>query len=640
MNPRFASTALTVLAAVVAPSPAISIQIAPHVVEPIAEEVDYKATGDIQIAPHVYEPITEEVEQNPYDVDTIQIEPHIYATHPPERPIYSDDSCFEDLTYFSSEVIVDFDGYGTDAEDLTEIRYDVLEKIFRQAYNYLSEDLCDQTFRHIVDVSTLPQPDGEMIILRGGNQYGIKFAIEAVCKGCDPDTTSLFSPPAQEFFRKLMSSDGKAVQGIEESPLDQILQTRRLKSTKSSKNSQSSPRNGYTCDCTSTDPAYRAPTEEEFALVFNAGIKLSEDTNSERRLETGVKVESVDRVTEIQSVICAADTETITSLVALEFFGTFADITDQERTMIEENYVFAYNGLQDLRCDSPAFRKMTSAEIFFVVDPDTNDEDTFVYLMKVEGSCRGEGCSDGGNALFFSDGGTSTQRNLQMNNETLEFVDGLECTCPTWGTEFGPPSIKEMEMRYFEVIQDLRLRELMSSIDASGYVQEIGQDGVGSETDEPTAAPQSEVTLPPFTLPPTGAPSSTPNASPVETTASPTSTPTGAPDGTASPTGVPTSAPTATPTASPTRPITPSPTRPETAAPTTPVVPTDAPTATPVAPTVPTEPPTATPTAPSDASAVPSASPQLPGATPTVAPTAEETTAETTSGSSTSSSEA
>ncbi len=587
MNPRFASAALTVLAAFVAPNPATSIQIAPHVdgsivdegdydadtiqiaphvVGPVVDEVDYDPSDNIQIAPHVYQP-SEEVERNPFDIDTIQIDPHIYAT---EKPEDGGNPCDADLTYFSSQVLVDFTG----TEGSTEIQFLELEKIFRQAYNYLAEDLCDDSFRRIVDVSIIPESEDDVVIIRGGNQYSIRYAIEAVCRGCDPETTTLFSPPAQDFFRKLMSTEGNAILGIEESPLDTILQKRRLqsnskspksmKSSKQSKSKSKSTRGGdfFTCDCTSSDPKFRAPTEEEFALTYISGIKSIEETPSDRRLET-VVVDSIDRVTEIQNVTCTSDTETFASLIVIEFFGTYGDVTDQDRTMIEENLVFAYNGLQDLRCDSPVFRKATAAEVFFVIDPDTNDEDTFSYLLKVEGTCRGEGCSDGGTLQFFSDGETSMARHLQETNSTLEFVDGPECTCPVWGTEFGPPSLREMEMRYFQVIQDLRFKELITSIDASGSVQEVGPNGLApSGTPAPSAPPQGEVTLPPFTLPETPAPTAAPvdtSAAPTDTSADASSAPT---DPAPVPTFPPTSEPTKTPTVSPTRPITPSPTAP------------------------------------------------------------------------------
>lgn len=557
MNPRFASAALTVLAAFVAPSAVNSIQIAPH--EPGVEIEDVDEPFEINIGDHVYT-TPEEEEPNPYDIDEIQIEPHINTEAPTETVYESyDDPCDADLTYFSSQVLVDFVGN----EGGTEIQFLHLEKIFGQAYNYLAEELCDDSFRRIIDVSIIPASDEDVVILRGGNQYSIRYAIEAVCRGCDPETTTLFSPPAADYFRKLMSTDGSSISGIEESPLP----TRRLqsnstmsfkkykasKSSKSSKSKSKSSRHGdfFSCECTSSDPKFRAPTEEEFALTYIAGIKSVEET-PDRRLET-VVVDSIDRVTEIQNVTCTADTETFVSLLVIEFFGTYGDVTDQDRTMIEENLVFAYNGLQDLRCDSPVFRKATGAEVFFVIDPDTSDEDSFSYLIKVEGTCRGVGCSDGGNLQFFSNGEYSMTRRLEDTNSTLEFVDAPECTCPVWGTEFGPPSIRDFEMRYFQIIQDLRFKELLTAIDASGMIQEVDPNPTPSGTPAPSA--------PPVTVPATPSPT----AAPVDTSAAPTDSPVD--EASAAPTDSPvedvSSAPTGAPTVSPTRPITPSPTQPE-----------------------------------------------------------------------------
>mmetsp|Transcript_5139 Transcript_5139/g.12623 ORF Transcript_5139/g.12623 Transcript_5139/m.12623 type:complete len:179 (-) Transcript_5139:11-547(-) len=132
-------------------------------------------------------------------------------------------SCTGTLYYFQSEVLVDFDGFDTDENDLTKIRWGELEKSFRESYNSLSEDLCDNSYRRVVDVSINEQPDGNVLIRRGGNQYTLSYTVEAVCRGCDPSSAALFSPPNPDYFRKLVSSDGSSIENVEENPLDTVL---------------------------------------------------------------------------------------------------------------------------------------------------------------------------------------------------------------------------------------------------------------------------------------------------------------------------------------------------------------------------------------------------------------------------------
>ena len=144
-------------------------------------------------------------------------------------------SCHGKLYYFQSDVLVDFDGFDTDSSDLTMISWNALEEAFRKSYNSLSEDLCDQSYRRVVDVSINSDPDGEVIIRRGGNQYSVSYTVEAVCRGCNPNSITLFSAPNPDYFRKLISSDGKTIESVEDNPLNTILQRRRAKDDKKSK---------------------------------------------------------------------------------------------------------------------------------------------------------------------------------------------------------------------------------------------------------------------------------------------------------------------------------------------------------------------------------------------------------------------
>merc|ERR1719491_2099224 len=71
----------------------------------------------------------------------------------PNRDLENSGACHDQMYYFQSDVYVDFNGFDTDASDLTMIRWDSLEQQLRVSYNSLSEDLCDDSYRRIVDVS-------------------------------------------------------------------------------------------------------------------------------------------------------------------------------------------------------------------------------------------------------------------------------------------------------------------------------------------------------------------------------------------------------------------------------------------------------------------------------------------------------
>jgi len=252
-------------------------------------------------------------------------------------------SCSGPLIYFQSEVLVDFDGFDTDVNDLTRIRWEELEKGFRQSYNVLSKDLCDKSNTRVVDVAINKQPDGEVLIRRGGNQYSLSYTVEAVCRGCDPSTVTLFSPPSvttPDYVRKLISSDGTTIGSADENPLDSFLQRRRAKSEKSSKKEKSSGKGSksyygkggkgsgiddanFDCGCETRNPKKRAPTEEEFVLAYGAEIRETERPHSRRH--GGIIVDKVLKVTEIQDVSCSIVTETFQSIVAIEFFWVLSD---------------------------------------------------------------------------------------------------------------------------------------------------------------------------------------------------------------------------------------------------------------------------------------------------------------------------
>jgi hypothetical protein len=415
--------------------------------------------------------------------------------------------CPGPLVEFESEVLVDFDGFDEDASDITRINWDALELAFRNSYNSLSEDLCDDQFRRVIDVKIQVNSNGEILIKRGGALYSLRYLVTAVCRGCNPDTITLFSPPEGESFRKLIASDGLSA---DQSNTDSVTQRRRAKSSKkeSNKDSKSTKKDSKSgggveesCECDSANPEYRAPTEEEFRIAYDAEIRIFQQSRSFRR--GGVAVDLVVKVTEVEDASCSVVVEEFMTLVSVEFFGDRDAVTDEERASLEENFVQVYNGLQANRCDSPFFRTAVLAEIVLVSDPD--EPQVFLYIFAVTATCRGEGCS-ADLTLFQMD------EFLRKLASDIWFDPDSECQCPIFGNNFGPPTTSDFEVRYFQVVQDLRDNGDLTNIDASGEVLELPSDFTAFPTDQPT--PEISPSAPSAIIAPSNSPSPSATATP------------------------------------------------------------------------------------------------------------------------------
>jgi len=421
--------------------------------------------------------------------------------------------CSEPAVEFKKSVLVDFDGFDDDYKDKTRIDWQALEILFIDAYNSLSAVLCDDLFRRVEHVTIESDENDSKLIKRGGDVYSLRFTVQGTCRGCDPDDMTLFSPP-DIFSRELegggshrlqdaiIDGDGTVTGVSRNLSSKSSKKSKSSKSCKSSKKSKSSSKGSSSgkgkgkgddcdnddgddddgddedsgdveiCECKSRNPEYRPPTEDEFRLVYDSRIRDAKDGYIPPR-RGGVSVDYVLKVTETYEVEpCSDVVEEFETLVAIEFYGVHREVTNVERTILEENIVYVYNGLQSHRCDEPLFRKATSAE--FEVRADPSERKIFIYIFKVEGTCRGEGCSDD-IKLFDSDDGESSRRlHFEAGDGGWGHAEPESgCTCPVFSTESGAPTTDDFEARFFVVVQDLKAQGRLPNVDASGEVTEL-----------------------------------------------------------------------------------------------------------------------------------------------------------------------
>ena len=425
--------------------------------------------------------------------------------------------CSEEAVEFQKSVLVDFDGFDDDYKDVTRIDWQALEVLFMNSYNLLSSALCDDVFRQVQHVTVERDENDSKIIKRGGDLYSIRFTVQGTCRGCDPDTMNLFSPP-DVFARQLGESQSLAWQDavidgygtISEGVrfLKSSKSSKSSKSTKSSKSSKKAKSEGKgkgsnsgssgeggdggeadddevdgveMCKCESRDPEYRPPTEDEFRIVFDSAIRDAKDSALPPR-RGGVSVDYVIKVTETVGVEpCSEVVEEFTTLVSVEFYGIATDVTEVERKVLEENFVYTYNGLQAHRCDL-LFRTASSAEIVLQGDPE--EEKVFIYIFQVDGTCRGLGCS--ANLTLFEPEEEATSRRLHFeegNGGWAHAEPESDCTCPLFATEFTAPTTDDFEARFFVVVQELKTQGRLPNVSASGEVIEL------PFNQGPTAAP-------------------------------------------------------------------------------------------------------------------------------------------------------
>lgn len=426
----------------------------------------------------------------------------------------NDYSCGGEEVEFETSVLVDFDGFDDDPNDVTRVDWKSLELLFKRSYNELNAELCDNELREVLWVTAERNADGNKIIKRGGDTFSIRFTVHMKCTGCYPDNANLFSPP-EIFIRAL-----REVQVGEEGQIA----GRALKKSKSSKKGSHYSKKGKgkgdydgreehyyfgkgsgkggsgsggstDCECNSAHPEFRAPTEHEFRAVYNNAILESKDR---AHRHGGVHVDVVSKVTETVDFTCSERVEEFSSLVSVEFYGNPVDVTEDERVVLEEAFVQVYNGLHANRCDDPLFRNATLTDIAMQADPD--EPQVFMYIFRVDGTCRGFGCSTELN--FFEVSADSLARRLHDDGTGFDHSrPDSGCGCPVYGDEFGAPTTDEFEVRFFVVVQQLKTQGKLPNISASGEVSELPMDGTPAPSSGGSVAPSGSASAAPSAAP-------------------------------------------------------------------------------------------------------------------------------------------
>jgi hypothetical protein len=421
---------------------------------------------------------------------------------------------------FTRTVFVDFEGLDTDPNDFSLVGPSALEMEFLNTYNALSTEFCDIDGVEILAALIQADDSGEYIIQRGGNKYSLEFQVMASCDSCDDSTTTLFDhsldTSATNFFgRKMLWSISATGDTSGSSTSKSSSKSSKKGSKKSSK--RAGPTNGSGSRiCTSSNPLFRAPTEEEFLEGYSSALRINsgDDSSSGRRLGcdflTGGKiaVDQVIRAYEMSDEACADVVEEFEIPVTVAIFGDYEAVTDGENEELEQAFVQNYNALQAYRCDSPSFRTLQSAEIK-MVSPD--GDNTFTYIFDVKGTCRGTGCSD--ESRIFSDVSARLRR-LQ------DTISTDECSCPISAEEQGPPMSEEMKILFDETIGELRACGAVENVLGVGSVGEMSVDFTSAPSATPSSVPSgapSTSAQPSMSAAPTGtAPtiSSSPSAQP------------------------------------------------------------------------------------------------------------------------------
>lgn len=252
--------------------------------------------------------------------------------------------CSAENNTLSSEVYIRIDG---DLSTLDGEDAKLIEESFVTTYNDLNFAFCDfPYFRTIKSVTVDPtnfvmsQPNNRK--LQGGSvnldfsetillvdppldANVLKLLVEMECKGCS-ELTPLFS----------FDTDGTDVRGARNSLV------------------QDEP---GTCQCPAhPDPLNRAPTTDEFQDAFRLTVLELQDNG---RL---TEVTSVEDVLEITTVDCSANETEFTSTVYVNLDTPMGELSNSERSIIEDSFLQSYNALTFSTCDA-FFRNIEDARL-------------------------------------------------------------------------------------------------------------------------------------------------------------------------------------------------------------------------------------------------------------------------------------
>jgi hypothetical protein len=188
-------------------------------------------------------------------------------------------------------VFVDFEGLDTDPNEFSLVGPSALEMEFLNTYNALSTEFCNIDGIEILTALIQTDDSGEYIIQRGGNKYSLEFQVMANCDNCDVSTTTLFDhsldTSATNFFGRKLQWGLSTVSANGDTSGSSSSKSSKKGSKKSSK--KSSKRASTTSGsriCTSSNPLFRAPTEEEFLEGYSSALRINsaDDSSSGRRL--------------------------------------------------------------------------------------------------------------------------------------------------------------------------------------------------------------------------------------------------------------------------------------------------------------------------------------------------------------------
>lgn len=525
---------------------------------------------------------------------------------------------------FEKSVIVDFDGVDVDPDQLSFVSPGALEMEFVETYNHLSEYLCDVDGVEILEAAIHVDESGEYVIKRGGSYFSLQFDIIATCNNCTDDgsVANLFSyaddldddylsnvdddellssfvfdfdwrnENCTDFTYKFPEPIDDDDFGLDE--IDDFARARALKaskkaskkdtmpkgtdsgiklSSKKSKGSKKSSKKGKGGKgkgkgkggggdriCTSSCPAYRAPTHDEFRYALDSTIKeysgKFSSNDYKRRLGcdfmSGKKL-TIDAVIGVREMIpielaCTDEAEELIELVTVEVLGDYSQVTDEEKVELENGFVQRYNAYNELvNCDYPYFRELNSAEIKMVATGGA-EPGSFTYVFKLNGTCHGAGCSDDV-GLFdtYSSRRLEQEELLNMTDPDLNITDFGDCPfeCSSSADLSKGVSTSEFELYLYVLTLELFECGALTHIEGSGPIKLLPLEPVPTAPPTITATPTlsaqpSESAMPSDTPTKSAAPSSSPSSAPSTTPSSspsskPSATPSSKPSGSRSP---------------------------------------------------------------------------------------------------------
>ncbi|KAL3941557.1 MAG: hypothetical protein SGBAC_004110 [Bacillariaceae sp.] len=460
---------------------------------------------------------------------------------------------------FERVVYVDIDAGDADLAGLSLVSTSTLEHQFVQTFNRLSEELCDIEGLRILaaNIQYTDASETEYILRRGGNKYTIEFQVFATCDNCNPFSVTIFD------HRVLTTRRTREIEGEVEAVYDRQLASKKASkaskkssvssvSSVSSKKGSSSKKSGKgkgkgskkggssgkgggfvvgdkanptgEVVCTAKNPAFRAPTEEEFREVYSVAIRgLMDGSTTRRQLGRNfvvgglLPINAITKVYEVLDGRCFAAYEEFNSIVTIEVSGNYQAATAEEYLELAEAFFQNYNALQAHGCDKPYFREVTAVEITMAT-PDNDGNGFFNLVLNVFATCQGVGCSTSGISLFDD---FNVFRRLQTNT-TLEVDD--PCECPVSPTRSNAaPSALEMGIAFDETLQELRACELVTNFETARIITEVGVQAISpAPSAMPTVSDAPTISNAPTTsVKPTGGPPTVSQAPSIDTSGAP-----------------------------------------------------------------------------------------------------------------------